>query len=78
MATHTDSLTISKKNYKKPRKTSTRIKDLVTKVISFYGKSWEYICKAIDALKNRYKKRVRLLNQTPIGAGLFSGNIEVA
>ena len=78
MPTHTNSLVISKKGkYTNRKKTWTvRFKEITSKVISFRNKTMEYVIQALETLRHRYKK-VRLLRQVPIGAGLYMGKIEL-
>lgn len=55
-----------------------RIPRTKARVISFYGRTWESICTAYNALKSRYRKVVKLVTYKAMGAGLYRGYIEVA
>lgn len=54
-----------------------RFSEVKSKVITFYGRTWENLCRAIEMLKMRYRRTVTLLNQVSMGAGLYSGSIKV-
>lgn len=49
-----------------------------TKVISFKNRTWEQICAAVLALKNRYRKVLKLIAQYRTYGSMYRGYIEVA
>lgn len=72
----------TRKKYQQQGRSKTtwtvRFSEVKSKVITFYGRTWENLCRAIEMLKMRYRKIVTLMNQTPMGGGLFHGSIKVA
>ncbi len=65
--------------HKTHKKFSRRYIDTKTpKIIRFFGRTWENLCRVIEKLKSRYHKIVRLMNQKAMGAGLYSGSIQVS
>ncbi len=64
---------MEKKKHKNPK----RFKEVKVRVITFTAKTFKALQMAYIALRQRYRRKV-VLNATPIGAGLLSGNFTIA